>query len=222
MFGAIPPAISYPMPAAHELPVDVTDWSVDPSRSMLLIHDMQNYFLRPLVAGGGSPYSELVANIALLRDECLRAGVPIAYTAQPGGMSPDERGLLKDIWGAGMSTDDEDRAIVSELSPVPGNYVFTKWRYSAFHESDLSARLQQTKRDQLIITGVYAHVGVLVTACESFSRDIETFVAADGIADFSLDDHRMALEYAAARCATVRSSAALVEELRTSDVRAGV
>ena len=52
-------------------------------------------------------------------------------------------------------------------------------------------------RDQLVICGVYAHVGILMTAHEGFSNDIQTFLVADAIADFSADFHRMALEYAA-------------------------
>ncbi|KAA0020129.1 isochorismatase family protein [Antrihabitans cavernicola] len=220
MFGGIPSAISYQMPTPNELPHNVADWTLEPSRAVLLIHDMQNYFLRPLLAGG-SPYAELVANIAHLRAECLRAGVAVAYTAQPGGMTPTERGLLRDLWGAGMTTDETDRAVVSELTPGPDDLVFTKWRYSAFHESALLQELRERGRDQLIITGVYAHVGVLVTACESYSRDIETFLAADAVADFSRSDHSMTLDYAAARCAMVRTTADLVAAVKMSNSRTG-
>lgn len=63
--------------------------------------------------------------------------------------------------------------------------------------------IQSPGRDQLVICGVYAHIGVLATAVESFSNDIETFLLADATADFSQDDHRMTLEYAAKRCAVV-------------------
>ncbi len=217
MFGGIPDVISYEMPTPAELPENIVDWKIEPQRAVLLIHDMQNYFLRPLRAGG-SPYSELVANIARLREACLRAGVAVAYTAQPGGVTPTQRGLLRDLWGAGMTTDATDRAIVSELTPGPGDEVFTKWRYSAFHRSDLLERLRATGRDQMIVSGVYAHVGVLVTATESYSHDIETFLAADAIADFSESDHRLTLDYAAGRCAMVRSTADLVAAVLNSRV----
>ncbi|MFI1916225.1 isochorismatase family protein [Nocardia sp. NPDC020380] len=220
MFGGIPDVISYDMPTSAELPENVVDWTVEPHRAVLLIHDMQNYFLRPLRAGG-SPYSELVGNIARLRAACLRAGVAVAYTAQPGGMTPSERGLLRDLWGPGMTTDETDRAVVAELTPGPDDQVYTKWRYSAFHESGLLARLRADGRDQMIVTGVYAHVGVLVTATESYSRDIETFLAADAIADFSAADHRLTLDYAAGRCAMVRTTADLLADL-TAGARVGI
>lgn len=82
----------------------------------------------------------------------------------------------------------------------------TKWRYSAFHHTDLLTRMRFHQRDQLLVCGVYAHVGVLITAVEAFSHDIETFVIADAVADFTESQHRMALEYAAARCAVVTTA----------------
>ena len=92
---------------------------------------------------------------------------------------------------------------VEPLAPEPGDRVYTKWRYSAFHNSSLLADLRALGRDQLVIAGVYAHVGVLMTAVEAYTNDIETFVVADAIADFSGADHRLALDYAARCCAVV-------------------
>ncbi|MGW4635287.1 isochorismatase family protein [Nocardia sp. NPDC004415] len=214
MFGGIPDVISYDMPGRAQLPENIVEWKIEPDRAVLLVHDMQNYFVRPLRAGG-SPYTELVGNIARLRAACVRAGVAVVYTAQPGGMTPVERGLLRDVWGPGMSTDPTDRAVVDELAPAPRDHVSTKWRYSAFHKSGLLDRLRDSGRDQLILTGVYAHVGVLVTACESYSHDIETFLAADAVADFSAREHQLTLDYAAARCAMVRTTDDLVAALGT-------
>lgn len=208
-FSPIPQVIRYPMPSRERLPVNIAGWELDTRRAALLIHDMQRYFLRPLAAGG-SPYRELIDNIAALRAMCIRAGVPVSYTAQPGGMTDAERGLLQPFWGRGMSKNPEDREIIAELAPRQGDAVFTKWRYSAFFASDLAAWLAEHGRNQLIVCGVYAHVGILMTACDAYSRDIQTFLVADAIADFCRDDHDMTLDYAAARCAMVRTTADLL------------
>lgn len=201
-FGAIPPVISYSMPAGRQLPANTAQWRLDADRAALLIHDMQHYFLRPLAAGG-SPYRELVDNIVALRATCDRRGIPVAYTAQPGGMSEPERGLLRQFWGQGMSKRAEDRDVPIELRPRPQDAVFTKWRYSAFFASNLASWLSERGRDQLVVCGVYAHVGILMTTSDAYARDIETFLVSDAVADFSLQDHQMTLDYAAARCAMV-------------------
>ncbi|MFD8453498.1 MULTISPECIES: isochorismatase family protein [Streptomyces] len=196
----IAPIPAYPLPTAAELPPGTARWAPDPTRAALLVHDMQRYFLAPFSPAVRDP---LVRHCAQLRERCTALGVPVFYTAQPGGMTDEERGLLKDFWGPGMRMDPVDREIVTELAPGSADQVLTKWRYSAFFRSDLLARLRALGRDQLIVCGVYAHVGVLATAVEAFTNDIQTFLVADALGDFSADHHRLALDYAAARCSVV-------------------
>jgi isochorismate hydrolase len=196
----IPSIEAYPIPGAGSLPRSTPPWTPDPGRAVLLIHDMQRFFIRPLPA---PVREELIGNIALLRQRSAALGVPVAYTAQPGDMSDRERGLLRDFWGPGMRRVPADRLVVDELAPAPGDWTFSKLRYSAFFGSDLLHRIRESGRDQLIVCGVYAHVGVLITAVDAFSNDLETFLVADAVADFNADYHRMALRYAAERCAVV-------------------
>jgi len=202
----------YPMPGTDSMPRNTARWEPDPRRAVLLVHDMQRYFLRPFPESA-EPGGPLLRNTTRLRETCARLGVPVAYTAQPGRMTEVDRGLLKDFWGAGMQTTPEDREIAAPLRPAEGDWVLTKWRYSAFHRSDLLERMRRDGRDQLILCGVYAHVGVLMTACEAFTHNIEAFLAADAVADFSADEHRLALDYAAARCAVVATTDRLVDTL---------
>jgi bifunctional isochorismate lyase/aryl carrier protein len=176
---------------------------------------MQRYFV-DFFPAGRPPISELIENTALARAIAVKHGMPVIYTAQPGGMTRSERGLLADFWGPGMSTAPDARAIVSELTPAEPDIVLTKWRYSAFHHSRLEEVLRAGNRDQLIICGIYAHIGCLMTACESFAYDIEPFLVADALADFSLEEHFWSLQYAARRCASVITTSALTRMLDVS------
>lgn len=216
----IPKIEAYPMPSAGDLPDNVAPWTVHPRRAALLIHDMQKYFVN-FFPPGQPPVRNLVDNIAQLRDRCVKLGVPICYTAQPGGMTGPQRGLLKDFWGPGMAIDAEHRAVVDRLAPSPVDGVFTKWRYSAFHRNDLLDFLRSQGRDQLIICGVYAHVGCLMTACDAFTHDIEAFLVADAVADFSWSYHALALNYAAQRCARTPLTATVLAELGGTDTGGG-
>ncbi|MEU7977126.1 isochorismatase family protein [Micromonospora sp. NPDC049081] len=197
------PIAAYRLPTTGELPVSIAQWTPDASRAALLVHDMQRYFLGPF---DPSVREALVRNCVRLRQRCGELRVPTYYTAQPGGMTEQERGLLKDIWGPGMSGQPGDREIVTELAPGPADHVLTKWRYSAFHRSDLLTRLRRQGRDQLIVCGVYGHVGVLATALDAFTNDIQPFLVADAIGDFSADHHQLTLDYAATRCAVVTTT----------------
>lgn len=194
---------SYQLPNVGNVPISTALWDLDPERAVLLIHDMQRYFLAPFPASVRDP---MVENARIIRERCAELNVPVLYTAQPGDMTEEQRGLLKDIWGPGMRADPVDRQIVDELAPREGDTVFTKWRYSAFYRSDLLQMMQEQGRDQLIICGVYAHVGVLVTAIEAFSNDIQPFLVADAVGDFSAEHHQMAIDYAAVRCAVVTTA----------------
>ncbi|MFI7107286.1 isochorismatase family protein [Nonomuraea sp. NPDC050227] len=206
----IPRIEPYAMPS--ELPANRVDWRPDPRRAVLLVHDMQNYFLRAFTPGR-SPMVELMANVLALRERCAELGVPVVYSAQPGAQSAEQRGLLLDFWGTGIGADPREAAIADELTPGDGDVLLTKWRYSAYQRTGLAELMAGQGRDQLVICGVYAHIGVLMTACEAFMRDVQAFVVADAVADFSRQHHEMALTYAAERCAvtttTTRVSRAL-------------
>jgi trans-2,3-dihydro-3-hydroxyanthranilic acid synthase len=191
---------TYTLPGEHEIPARIVPWCLDPMRTTLLVHDMQRYFLAPLSPSVRDP---LVRNCQTLLTRCEALGVPVLYTAQPGGMTDTQRGLLKDIWGPGMQAIPSHREIVDELTPGSKSNILTKWRYSAFHGSGLLDLMREMGRDQLIICGVYAHVGILATAIEAFSNDIQPFLVANAMGDFSSEHHRMAIDYAAARCGVV-------------------
>lgn len=194
------------------------NWRVDPARAALLVHDMQRYFVRAFeLERDGQPLPDAqiniaIANIRRLLDAAHAANIPVYYTAQPPRQNPADRRLLTDFWGDGLQ-DDENARILDELAPTEADTVLTKWRYSAFVRSPLEEQLKDLGRDQLIIGGIYAHIGCLTTALEAFMRDIQPFVVADALADFTAEEHRMACEYASGRCARVLNTAEVLEHI---------
>ncbi|WP_418514601.1 phosphopantetheine-binding protein [Deinococcus sp. RM] len=57
---------------------------------------------------------------------------------------------------------------------------------------------------------MYANIGCLLSAADAFMQDVQPFLIADALADFSEAEHRRALEYGAARCAGITHAAALL------------
>ncbi|MFW6640879.1 isochorismatase family protein [Nocardiopsis algeriensis] len=217
---ALPTIAPYPLPADEELPRNRVDWTLAPERAVLLVHDMQRYFLSPY-RHDREPVSRMRGNIADLRRACHRAGVPVVYTAKPGDMTPEQRGLENDFWGPGMKAVAEHTAIDPGLEPEGADVLLTKWRYSAFAQTDLAERMAAQGRDQIVVTGLYAHIGCQLTAADAFMRDIQPFLVADAVADFSADHHRSALHYAAGRCASVLRTSDALSALSGAPARAG-
>lgn len=210
--AGLPRIAPYPLPRKDELPQPRAPWRPETARAALLIHDMQRYFVAPF-APGESPLAPAVANIARLAAHCRARGIPVFYTAQQGNQDRRDRGLQADLWGPGMTAAPEHQEIVPELTPEPGDFVLVKHRYSAFQRSNLAALMRARGRDQLIVTGIYAHIGCLMTASEAFQRDIEPFLAADALADFSRAEHDMALNWAAGRCGVPMATGDLIAAL---------
>ncbi|WP_445364249.1 isochorismatase family protein [Microbulbifer sp. ANSA003] len=131
---AIPTIRNYDLDSTTLSVANNVPWEIDASRVLLLVHDMQDYFLTPI------PHSmreKLVRNCSALISWSRENSVPVVYTGQKGDMTPEERGLLFDFWGHGMSAAPSHTKIASPLTPHPEDDVLDKWRYSAFFSSRL-------------------------------------------------------------------------------------
>lgn len=202
----IPTLPSYNMPATDDLPQGRLSWELETSRAVILIHDMQTYFL-DFYGPHSTLKNALIANVKRILDWARRHQVPVVYTAQPHVQSAAARGLLTEAWGPGLTVAAEHlQAIAADVSPASGDTVLTKWRYSAFQRTDLEQRLHEWGKDQLLICGVYAHIGCYTTALDAFMRDIQPFFIADAQADFTLADHLQTLKWVAGTCGRVIST----------------
>ncbi|RYZ42458.1 MAG: isochorismatase family protein [Myxococcaceae bacterium] len=210
---ALPAIAPYPMPGAADLPRNKIAWTPEPKRAVLLIHDMQRYFVDAFTQGQ-SPVTELVANIQRLRAHCTALGIPVVYSAQPPDQTPEQRGLQLDFWGKGLRGGPEQKQkIIDALAPAEGDILLTKWRYSAFRNTRLMEVMRDQGRDQLIICGIYAHIGCLQTASDGSMSEVRPFLVADAVADFSREKHQLALDYASQLVAFVTSTQQLMDAM---------
>ncbi len=211
---AIPSISGYSL--SKVMPENRVNWSVEPNRAVLLIHDMQDYFLN-FYDKESELILTLIRNIQEIKQACIDAGIPVVYTAQPGDQRQEDRALLTDFWGPGLKADDSVTRIFPAVAPTEQDIVYTKWRYSAFQRTPLKSMMDETGRDQLIIVGIYAHIGCLQTASEAFMTDIKAFMVSDAVADFSLSDHEMALNYVAGRCGYVFDKQQLLTQIASAN-----
>ncbi|MVN88738.1 isochorismatase family protein [Deinococcus sp. HMF7620] len=208
----IPRLAAYPMPDPATFPTSPVSWTTQAGRSVLLVHDLQSYFLN-FYDVTQPPVPALLVHVQALLDRCRALGIPVVYTAQPGDQNPADRALLTDFWGTGLKDDPAQTQVDPAVAPQPGDTVLAKWRYSAFKRTPLQDLMADWGRDQLLICGIYANIGCLMTAAEAFMLDIQPFLVGDALADFSEAEHRQALAYSAARCAQVTSTAQVLGAL---------
>ena len=222
---AIPRISSYDLTSACTPITNRVDWKINPSRAVLLVHDMQNYFV-DFYDRTQAPIKNVIHNCQTLINKSENSGITAIYTAQPPNQTPQDRALLTDFWGPGLSEDNtqssEPKAtgIINELSPSASALQFTKWRYSAFQRTPLEQWMRDNNKDQLIICGVYAHIGILSTCLEGFMRDIQCFVIEDACADFSGEEHKMARQYIAGRCGAVIPLSEVLTSIQPSTANA--
>ena len=199
---SIPRIASYKMPSPAQFPSNKVNWTFQPDRAVFLIHDMQAYFMR-FYDQESELIQTLKRNLVAIKAFCQTHNIPVIYTAQPNDQAPEDRALLNDMWGNGVNDFPELQPVVPELTPNAEDTVLVKWRYSAFHRSNLQELMHSWGRDQLLIGGVYAHIGCMITATDAFMRDIQAFMVGDALADFSEAEHYQALTYTAGRSGSV-------------------
>ena len=210
-FPKVPP---YPLPDEELLSLNKAEWKVRARSSALLVHDMQKFWVDRF-----EDPSSVIAGIERLIAVCRAYDVPVIYSVGEKVRNRAERGLSLDLWGPGISAvggaTDIDASVLNNLAPQDQDYVVTKSKYSAFYDTSLEKILRATGRSQLILTGIFAHHGCLATALDAFMRNIEVFFTVDGTADYTLEDHEMALKYVAETSGVLATIDSVTSQLKS-------
>ncbi len=155
------------------------DVGVDPSRTALIIVDMQNDFVRP---EGALPIEDAAATIGAigrLHDFAREHAMPIFYT-QDSHYAGDREFAL---WGEHCTVGTPGWQVVDELAPDAGagDVVFRKDRYDGFFGTNLETTLRQSGIDTLIICGTVANICVLYTAASAAIRWYHVILPIDAV-----------------------------------------
>jgi nicotinamidase-related amidase len=80
-----------------------------------------------------------------------------------------------------------------EISPLSGEKVILKHRYSAFYNTDLETILRCLKIEDIVITGVMTNLCCESTARDAYFRDYRVFFPADGTGSINEEMHLSSL-----------------------------
>ncbi len=151
------------------VPTNKVNWVFEPSARRCSSTYMQDYFVS--FWGLNRPMMDLcdVWPSPLLRQYCKEHHILVYYNRSAERAKRDEdRALLAMIWGPGLHARLRKPAEGRSLNAgCRGMAVLVKWRYSALHRSPLEQMLKIPDANQLIITGVYAHIGCMTTATDA-------------------------------------------------------
>jgi bifunctional isochorismate lyase/aryl carrier protein len=150
-----------------------------------------------------------------LVDRARAAGVPVIHSVPAGDRRASGRGPVPYAKLTGLSAGAAAEAFVPQVEPLAGDTVLTARKYSAFARTRLDGRLRELERDQVVILGLYARAGVLMTAGDAWAQDLEAFVVADAVADMTPGSHEFALEWVADTCGAVTATDRVVAAFGT-------
>jgi ureidoacrylate peracid hydrolase len=151
------------------------------SNTALVLHDMQNDFIKAALSK--PEMQAVVKRTRALIDLAHSLPIPVIYTrveSDPALTFPPERApylsrstppiCVKGTAGA---------EVIDELKPGAGDYIVTKVRSSAFHETKLETLLRVKRAWILIVAGGSTNWGVEWLARDAKSRDIVTVALRD-------------------------------------------
>ncbi|MBS0408980.1 MAG: cysteine hydrolase [Proteobacteria bacterium] len=197
---------------------DLAAW-IAPSRSALVIIDMQVDFASPQGVLGRSGMDMSVVEPALaaaqrLAEGARTAGTPVIFVGLQTRPETDSPAWKERMRRRGGSPEDDSNlcregqpgADFHGPTPAPGELVVPKTRYSAFHGTDLDAALKARGIDTLVVCGLTTECCVDSTVRDAFHLDYHVFVASDACAAYEPDLHEGALKSLDLNCAMLVTS----------------
>ena len=161
-----------------------------PERAALLVLDMQEYFLRPDSHAYIPSTPAILPNLQLLIANYRAMNRPVIFTRH---LNTDaDAGMMSRWWRDVIRADAPDSAIVSALDTSKG-VVIAKSQYDAFYNTNLEEVLRGRGVEQVVITGVHAHLCCETTARSAFVRGLAVFFCVDGTATYTEESHRATL-----------------------------
>jgi gluconolactonase len=194
--------------------------TLDPSRTAMLIQDLQNDVISEggAFADSGSPAhakeQNVVANVAALADACRAKGIPVIhvwYIVEEGAPGlklnaplfngvKDTNALVRGTWGA---------AAADGLEPKAGDHIVEKMRMSAWQGTRLENLLWGLERDTVIVTGAWTNMSIEHTSRTGADKGFNMIVPEDGCSTMNADWHQASINYALQNVAQVTSCAAV-------------
>src|SRR5215467_6959519 len=168
---------------------------IHPTRTAMIVVDMQNDFVAPGAAIETPATRAMVPRLAESLSICREAGIRVIYTAHVHRRDGCDMGLFDDIHPSIAQRDalvdgTPGVEIYPELAPAPGEHVIKKHRYSGFFATDLDIILREWGVDTVIISGTTTENCCQATALDAMFRNYRVVFLSDATATYDYPDRR--------------------------------
>lgn len=163
-----------------------------PRRSALLVVDMQRFFLSEESHAFVPSAPAIVPKIQLLLKAYESAGLPVIFTRHSG--AEQNAGMMAKWWRGSLPDCGPLGELLPELTQaVAAAVILEKTQYDAFHKTELETLLAEKNVEQVVVTGVMAHLCCETTARSAFVRGFQPFFTVDATATYNRRFHSATL-----------------------------
>src|SRR3984885_982758 len=166
---------------------------IDPSRTVMIVVDMQNDFVAEGAPIETPAARAMVPKLAEALALCRDVGVRVIYTAHVHRRDGCDMGLFDDLHPviesrAALVDGTAGVEIFPDLAPRVGEHVIKKHRYSAFFGTDLDIILRGWGIETVIISGTTTENCCHATARDAMFRNYRVVFLSDATATFDYPD----------------------------------
>ncbi|MCX5975678.1 MAG: cysteine hydrolase [Coprothermobacterota bacterium] len=195
------------------LPYNRHQMRLNVAASVLLVVDMQRFFLDPasqtFTCGGVA----ILPTVKRLLDAFRRFGRPVIFTRHVHHPNDLDSGIMGWWWEGKCLEDSQESEIHPDLAPMSSEKVVFKHRYSAFYNTDLETVLRCLKVEDIVVSGVMTNLCCESTARDAYYRDYRVFIPADGTGSVNEEMHTASLLNLAFGFACVTTADAITEKM---------
>ncbi len=167
------------------------DFTYAPEHSLLLVIDMQHYFIEDTAHAFIPVGKFILGKINALIAAYYKKDLPVVFTRYCVERE-EEKDIMFRWWGGVLLCNDPIASLREELDTKKGA-VIDKPGYSAFYKTGLSEILAERGITKLLITGVMTHLCCETTARDAFQRGFEVYFVMDGTGTYNEEIHTATL-----------------------------
>jgi len=161
--------------------------NLDTEGLVLLVLDMQDFFISPKSHAFIPSAPQLVPVVLELAEEFEMHNLPVIYTRH---LNTTENAGMMGHWWKGTIAEENPLSRIHSIFDTSWAGIIDKTQYDAFYGTRLDELLNQLGASTVVITGVMTNLCCETTARSAFVRGYRVLMPVDGTATVNMELHR--------------------------------